>query len=226
MGRRVRVRVRGRATNRGGKRRWFGPWSGEERGSGALGRHLLALLHELPLLVSQVIASEHGGRPLLDLLHLSAGRVRVLVQVNAGLHPSPLPHGAAHHCGRRRKRAGRRHVKVAGAKRQREGGRRRATRHRSARARHAHDRRICERCHTRCTWEKSEEDAVCTKLRSGVLVGLFPGHRRQAVKCPRAPFSWKPSAESEKKSAMVRRSSSIARNYRKTSVVGALSPVA
>ena len=46
---------------------------------------------------------------------------------------------------------------------------------------------------------------MCTKLRSGVLVGLPPGHRRQAVKCPRAPFSWKPSAESEKKSAMVRR---------------------
>ena len=43
---------------------------------------------------------------------------------------------------------------------------------------------------------------MCTKLRSGVLVGLPPGHRRQAVKCPRAPFSWKPSAESEKKSAM------------------------
>ena len=56
---------------------------------------------------------------------------------------------------------------------------------------------------------------MCTKLRSGVLVGLPPGHRRQAVKCPCAPFSWKPSAESEKKSAMVRRSSSIARNYRK-----------
>ena len=53
-----------------------------------LGRHLLALLHELPLLVSQVIGSEHGGRPLLDLLHLSAGRVRVLVQVNG--RPSPL----------------------------------------------------------------------------------------------------------------------------------------
>ena len=46
---------------------------------------------------------------------------------------------------------------------------------------------------------------MCTKLRSGVLVGLPPGHRRQAVKSPRAPFSWKPSAESEKKSAMVRR---------------------
>ena len=46
---------------------------------------------------------------------------------------------------------------------------------------------------------------MCTKLRSGVLVGLPPGHRRQAVKCPRAPFSWKPSAESDKKSAMVRR---------------------
>ena len=88
MGRRVRVRARGRATNRGGKRRWFGPWSGEERGSGALGRHRLALLHERPLLVSQVIGSEHGGRPLLDLLHLSAGRVRVLVQVNG--RPSPL----------------------------------------------------------------------------------------------------------------------------------------
>ena len=88
MGRRVRVRVRGSATNRGGKRRWFGPRSGEERGSGALGRHLLALLHELPLLVSQVIGSEHGGRPLLDLLDLSAGRVRVLVQVNG--RPSPL----------------------------------------------------------------------------------------------------------------------------------------
>ena len=140
----------------------------------------------------------------------------------AGLHPLPSPHGA-HHRGRRRKRAGRRHVKVAGAKRQREGGRRRATRHRSARARHAHDRRICERCHTRCTWEKSEEDAVCTKLRSGVLVGLPPGHRRQAVKCPRAPFSWKPSAESEKKSALVcRRDFPIIWNR----VVGALSPVA
>ena len=46
---------------------------------------------------------------------------------------------------------------------------------------------------------------MCTKLRGGVLVGLPPGHRRQAVKSPRAPFSWKPSAESEKKSAMVRR---------------------
>ena len=46
---------------------------------------------------------------------------------------------------------------------------------------------------------------MCKKLRSGVLVGLPPGHRRQAVKSPRAPFSWKPSAESEKKSAMVRR---------------------
>ena len=45
---------------------------------------------------------------------------------------------------------------------------------------------------------------MCTKLRGGVLVGLPPGHRRQAVKSPRAPFSWKPSAESEKKSAMVR----------------------
>ena len=43
---------------------------------------------------------------------------------------------------------------------------------------------------------------MCTKLRSGVLVGLPSGHRRQAVKCPRAPFSWKPSAESDKKSAM------------------------
>ena len=43
---------------------------------------------------------------------------------------------------------------------------------------------------------------MCTKLRSGVLVGLPPGHRRQAVKCPRAPFSWKRSAESDKKSAM------------------------
>ena len=60
---------------------------------------------------------------------------------------------------------------------------------------------------------------MCTKLRSGVLVGLPSGHRRQAVKCPRAPFSWKPSAESEKKSAMVRRSSSIARNYRGRSLV-------
>ena len=44
---------------------------------------------------------------------------------------------------------------------------------------------------------------MCTKLRSGVIVGLW--HRRQAVKCPRAPFSWKPSAESDMKSAMVRR---------------------
>ena len=61
---------------------------GGAEGSGALGRHLLALLHELPLLVSQVIGSEHGGRPLLDLLDLSAGRVRVLVQVNG--RPSPL----------------------------------------------------------------------------------------------------------------------------------------
>lgn len=176
MGRRVWVRVRGRAANRGGGDGGGSghPWSGEERrGGGALGRHRLALSHELPLLVSQVV-SEHGSRPLLDLLDLSAGRVRVLVQVNG--RPSPLAlTPTAHHRGRRRKRAGRRHVKVAGAKRQREGGRRRATRHRSARARHAHDRRICERCHTRCTWEKSEEDAVCTKCGgAGCKSGSLP----------------------------------------------------